>query len=544
MTEASSPLLDFLKKRQLVTVDQLMVVKKDQILTSKTTEQCLIDLGFLTEKTLAEIYSEMSGYNRINLKETFLNATFVKKLPREIAEKYLVLLLDIRGNKLDLVMADVYNISALEAIQTAISDVQQINPMIAEAQDIRNAIEYYYGYEMSIQGLLREIEQDKNTPLESDETSPNIRLVNAIIWDAIRSKSSDIHFEPEGPFTRIRYRIDGLLKQVTTFHSIYWTAICVRLKIMAEMNIAEARRPQTGRLTFSFGAKSVDLRVSSHPTIYGENIVIRILDKNQSLLPLSQLGYSSSMMEDIKKVLTASHGIIVITGPTGSGKTTSLYSMLNYISSTQLNIMTLEDPIEYQLPLIRQTQIKAAAGISFADGIRSILRQDPDVILVGEVRDTETAQMALRAAMTGHLVFTTLHTNDAVSVIDRFSELGLLKSMILRNLRAVIAQRLVRCICDFCKKEYKKSGNEDVSYRPLGCEQCHFTGYKGRTAIAEILIFDEEIRDFFVTDHKISARLHFLRKKNFSPLLTEGKKLISLGKTTLEEVERVVGKYN
>ncbi len=363
--------------------------------------------------------------------------------------------------------------------------------------------------------------------------------------DAVKREASDIHFEPEGAFMRLRYRIDGILSQICTLHTTYWPAICVRLKVMSNMNIAESRRPQNGRMTFYVGSREIDLRVASHPTVHGENIVVRILDKNRSLLSLDELGYSEDVICQIKKALQRPEGIFIITGPTGCGKTTSLYSMLSHISTLQLNIMTLEEPVEYQLPLIRQSDVRDQGGMDFTEGVRSILRQDPDIILIGEIRDSSTAQMALRAAMTGHQVFSTLHTNDALGSLPRLIDLGLTRPMLAGNVMAVVAQRLVRKLCSLCKRETKMSPYEAILlglktphrlFSSKGCEICRGTGYRGRLAIAEILVFDPELDELLISTSSRTPLKTLAQKKGYIPMEQDARHRVLNGDTSLEEV--------
>lgn len=335
----------------------------------------------------------------------------------------------------------------------------KIRPVFCNESDIQDLIEKYYDYETSIDGIVREIEtgiQDK-TKLDGQQegyVNPTVRLVNAMLVDAIRAGASDIHFEPEGTFLRLRYRIDGQMMQIRSFHKDYWPAIAVRIKITSGMNIAETRMPQDGRITYNIAGREVDFRVATQPTIHGENIVMRLLDKKKALVPLSHLGFSEHNEKLLKKLLKRPEGIIIVTGPTGSGKTTTLYSTIEYINNVSINIMTLEDPVEYQLSLIRQSQVREGSGMSFVDGVKSIMRQDPDVIFIGEVRDHQTAQMAVRAAMTGHKVFSTLHTNDAIGVIPRMIDIGIQPHMLAGSLICLIAQRLSRKLCVHCKTEY------------------------------------------------------------------------------------------
>ncbi len=539
-----------LVERGILSLDQVDVAQKEHRHTGTSFEESLLSLGFISEGALAEALACMSGYERVNLEHTLFDATLKSLIPREIAERYSFIPLSLEEGVLRVALADVYNLQALDFLRHKISTVRDVIPLIAPESDILEAIDRYYGYDLSIRGLLKEVETSRNhLNSQDDRINPTIRLVNAILMDAIKRQASDIHFEPEGAFMRLRYRIDGILAQVCTLHSSYWPAMCVRLKVMGEMNIAESRRPQNGRMTYYVGPREIDLRLSSHPTVHGENIVVRILDKGRSLLRLETLGYSSDVMSYIKQALDRPEGVFIITGPTGCGKTTSLYSLLSYISTPALNIMTLEDPVEYQLPLMRQSDIRELGGMDFAEGVRSILRQDPDIILIGEIRDSPTAQMALRASMTGHQVFSTLHTNDALGAIHRLVDLGLSRIMLAGNLLAVVAQRLLRKLCPACKKERVMLPEEATLLRcdsltslftPQGCNACRETGYQGRLAVAEILKFDEDINDLLIGNAPRSALKKKALEKGYIPLALDARNRILKGDTSLEEALRVI----
>ena len=553
MAETTQPLLSLsqqlgmtLVSKGLLSLDQLDVALKEQRLQAISFEECLLNLGLISEGALTEALSSTSGYDKINLKQALLDSSLKTVISKEIAEQFSLIPLSLENGILRVAMADIYNLEALDYLHHQIPSLQDIVPLIAPESDIIEAIDYFYGYDLSIRGLLREIE---NTPLHSfnreDYVNPTVRLVNAILMDAIKLTASDIHFEPEGSFMRLRYRIDGILSQICTLHSTYWPAICVHIKVMSGMNIAETRRPQNGRITFYIGPREVDLRVASHPTIHGENIVIRILDKSKSLLKLDELGYSKEVMFQIKKVFQRPKGIFIITGPTGCGKTTSLYSMLSYMSTPKFNIMTLEEPVEYQLPLIRQSNVRDLGGMGFEEGVRSILRQDPDIILIGEIRDAGTAQMALRAAMTGHQVFSTLHTNDALGSINRLVDLGLTRSMLANHLSAIVAQRLIRKLCPNCKQERDMTPNEIAFFQlptprslfsAQGCTSCRETGYKGRLAIAEILVFDQEMEECLSSLSSNLPLKSLAQKKGFVSMEQDARYRVLVGDTTTEEI--------
>jgi type II secretory ATPase GspE/PulE/Tfp pilus assembly ATPase PilB-like protein len=412
---------------------------------------------------------------------------------------------------------------------------------------------------MSIEGILKEIESgnakggnnvsDENQ-LKGDYKSPMVRLVDAILTDAVHRGASDLHFEPEHLFLRIRYRIDGKLVQIRSIHKDYWSAIAVRIKIMSGMNIAEARKPQDGRIESEILGRKIDFRVSTQPTINGENIVMRILDEKQSIVALDKLGLSEHSISMLKKLVQRPEGVIILTGPTGSGKTTTLYSVLNHINSIDKNIMTLEDPVEYHIPLVRQSNIRHDVGMDFASGIKALMRQDPDVILVGEIRDKDTAVTAIQAAMTGHQVYTSLHTNDALGAIPRLMNIGVPTYLMSGSLIGVLAQRLARKLCPHCKKEtpldvFEKRllGQEhsrvDKIFKAVGCEKCR-SGYKGRVVICEVLAFDRELDDMIVSQVTRKEMYDHAIKHGFVPMVEDGIQKVIAGITDLKELMRVI----
>ena len=411
-----------------------------------------------------------------------------------------------------------------------------------------------FWHEFSIDGILREIETgevDYTSISEGDEYSqPVVRLISALLADAVDRSASDIHFEPEQNFLRIRYRIDGVLRQIRSLHKTYWPAMAVRVKVMAKMNIAETRAPQDGRISATMSGRVVDFRVASMPTSHGENVVLRILDRQKGIVPLEKLNMEESQLELLKLMITRPEGIIMVTGPTGSGKTTTLYSILNHINSDGVNIMTLEDPVEYPMTLIRQTSVAEAAKLDFANGIRAMMRQDPDVILVGEVRDEETAEMAFRAAMTGHQVYTTLHTNSAVGAIPRLLDIGIVPDIMAGNIIGIIAQRLVRKLCRTCRQSYDPEVRERrmlglsptepaALFRSVGCEQCDYQGYRGRGGIMEILKMDAALDELVARRATAREILTAARASGFKTLAEDGIRLVRAGVTSIDELMRV-----
>ena len=382
-----------------------------------------------------------------------------------------------------------------------------------------------------------------------------VRLVGALLVDAVKRGASDIHFEPEAAFLRIRYRIDGVLETIRSLHKTYWPGIAVRVKVMSGMNIAETRAPQDGRVSMNLSGRPVDFRVSTQPTIHGENIVLRVLDREKSIISLDRMNLTDRQREKLLLMLARPEGILIVTGPTGSGKTTTLYSLLSQVNDETVNIMTLEDPVEYPVTLMRQTSVNESAKMEFANGIRSIMRQDPDIILVGEVRDHDTAEMAFRAAMTGHQVFTTLHTNSALGAFPRLLDIGIPPDIMAGNIIGVIAQRLVRVLCIQCREPYDPSPEElrliarpvKQLYRPVGCSHCNGKGYRGRTTIMEILVMDGEIDELVARRATLRELRTTAMARDFQPLADEAIARVVDGTTSLAEVARTVdltGRYN
>ena len=429
-------------------------------------------------------------------------------------------------------------------------------PRVCPPAQLGELIDRAYGYAMSIDGIVQELESGTRSIAGFDGADagyahPLVRLVDAILLDAVKTGASDIHFEPEELFLRLRYRIDGAMSQIRSFHHEHWSPISQRLKIMAGMNIADRLRPQDGRIGLNLGHREIDLRVSSLPTVHGENIVLRVLDKTRSLVPLERLGISAGNQLLIERALKRPEGIFIVTGPTGSGKTTTLYALLGQISTAEVNIMTLEDPVEYQLPLLRQTQVRETTGLGFAEGVRALLRQDPDIVFIGEVRDADTASMAVRAAMTGHQVFTTLHTNDALGAITRLTELGLEPGLIAGNVTAILAQRLARKLCPHCRRGRAASAEEcrilgveaaapPEIFDPAGCAACRHTGYRGRVPVTELLPLDEELDEIVAARGPRSALKAAAVRKGYRTLAADGIAKVLAGELALASLARTV----
>ncbi|PCJ26402.1 MAG: secretion system protein E [SAR86 cluster bacterium] len=550
---------DALIDKGIITRDQLMIALREQESMGLRIGAVLIQLGFVTDSIIRDALSENTGFSTVDLTGAVIGAEALKMVPQDMARRYKILPLSYSAhlNELSVAMPDTYNIVALDQIRALHDNTLKITPVLGSEIDITTIIEEVYGFDLSIDGILQEIETGEvdldSLQTEGDQYShPMVRLINALLADAVQQGASDIHFEPEEAFLRIRYRIDGVLRQVRSIHKSYWPAMVVRLKVISNMNIAESRAPQDGRISLTLIGRKIDFRVAAQPTSYGENVVLRILDRRTGIVPLDSLGLSEENLYAIKMMLAKPEGVILVTGPTGSGKTTTLYSVLSHINTEAINIMTMEDPVEYPMPMIRQTSINSAAKMGFAEGIRSMMRQDPDVILVGEIRDDITAEMAFRAAMTGHQVFSTLHTNSAVGSVPRLSDLGVLPDILSANLIGIIAQRLLRKLCIKCKESHdvdelegKLLGISDTDkapqiYRAVGCPDCDHVGYKGRTAIVEILQIGDDLQRLISEGTPAHALQKAAAQGGFRTLADDACRRVLDGTTSLEEITRVV----
>lgn len=551
---------DLLVERGLISKDQLEVAFQEKAKSNKLLGELLVELGFITEQALSAVLAESSGFQRFVPGSTVVEAEALALLPKEAATRYRAFPVAFDGKTLRLAMADIYDVLAIDKVKRFFPAGTDVQPLVCSDTEVQKAIDQYYGHELSIEGILKELEsleagEDEETEYveqtEGGYLHPLVRLVNALLLDAIKSGASDVHFEPEGNFLRLRYRIDGEMTQIRTLHKRHWAAACHRIKLMGGMNIADRLNPQDGRFTLEIGNRKVDFRASSLPTIHGENVVLRILDKSQTLVTIDKLGYTEHNYGLIKKMTQKPEGVIIVTGPTGSGKTTTLYAIMAYINSLDTNIMTLEDPVEYELSLIRQAQVREGSSLSFSEGIRTLMRQDPDVILVGEVRDSGTATMALRAAMTGHQVYTTLHTNDAAGCIPRLIDLGLKPSLMSGNIIGIIAQRLVRKLCDSCKEMRPATPEECKLMRadpanpptighPKGCDNCRKSGYKGRIAASEILPFNDQVDELVLADAPLSQIKKAAEKSGFVPMIEDAVTKVLEGRTSLEAAMKIV----
>ncbi|MCP4713610.1 MAG: Flp pilus assembly complex ATPase component [Deltaproteobacteria bacterium] len=537
----------------LITAEQLEEALVTQRQTGVRTGEALIGMGLVSAVSICETIAQQTGVPYIDLDSYHIDKTLLKRIPENLLRDYKIMPLFEIGGTLTIATADPMNVVALDEARRLAG--QEIETVVATEQQIVAAIDHYYGVAGTFDEIVREIEGydvgNAGESAEGAEAAPIIRFIDRIIYQAVHDNASDIHIEPDAQCVRIRSRLDGILHEITSVPPKLQPAFISRLKVMAELDIAETRIPQDGRFQMNVDERSIEFRISTFPTIYGENLVIRILDQSKSVLSLADLGFGPELLVAYKKIVASPYGIVLVTGPTGSGKSTTLYATLNEINSIEKNIITIEDPVEYRLELIRQTQINPKAGLTFASGMRSILRQDPDVIMVGEMRDLETAEIAFQAALTGHLVFSTLHTNDAAGALARLLHLGIEPFLVASSSIGVVAQRLVRKICSNCKtdeapadellEKYAVSGL-DISrvYRGRGCKMCRNSGYSGRSAIYEVMTVDDELRNIIIQNGgEVQLRETARKSQSMMTLREQGVMKAIAGVTTFEEVDRL-----
>jgi len=555
---------ELLIQQGLISTDQLAIALAEQRNNNIPIGRLLVRLGFVTETAIRDTMARTIGQESIDLSQVVADLEALKLVPQEFARRNRVLPIayDQKYHALTVATTEIFNVVAMDQLRAMLGAQIEIKTQLAAEAQLEDYIDQFYGYELSVDGILKEIETGEidyeSLPSGGAEyTQPMVRLVNALLVDAVKRGASDIHFEPEYAFLRIRYRIDGVLETVRSLHKTYLPGITVRVKVVSDMNIAETRAPQDGRLSLTLNGRPVDFRVSTQPTIHGENIVLRVLDREKSIIRIDRMNLAKPTLAKLNLMLARPEGILIVTGPTGSGKTTTLYSLLAQVNDETVNIMTLEDPVEYPLTLMRQTSVNEVARMDFANGIRSIMRQDPDIILVGEVRDKETAEMAFRAAMTGHQVFTTLHTNSALGSFPRLLDIGIQPDIMAGNIIGVIAQRLVRLLCAHCKEPYEPALEERallgrnaqegaLLYRAVGCAQCDNKGYRGRTAIMELLVMDADLDELLARRATAKEMRAAAIAKGFRPLAEEGLQRVIDGVTSLAEISRTVdltGRY-
>ncbi|MCK8825278.1 GspE/PulE family protein [Fuchsiella alkaliacetigena] len=513
----------------------------------------LKEMNLVTEEDVMAALELQLGIPRVNLRKFIIDSEVVKMIPESMAKRHKLIPIKLKDDVLTVAMVDPVDVMALDDVK-AHTDCE-MKPLIASEKEIKYAIDQYYGSEEVVNEFVEDItsrvQNEENEEVEINrlrqlvEEAPVVKLVNNIIEEGIQLKASDVHIEPQEEIIRVRYRVDGVLHNEMNIPRHTHSALVSRIKIMAGLDIAKRRVPQDGRIELDLKNRKVDLRVSVLPTIKGEKVVIRILDKSSLRLDLKQLGFLDEQKNLFKGLINQPYGMILLTGPTGSGKTTTLYSALSSLNSEKQNIITVEDPVEYRLEGINQVQTNPKSGLTFANGLRSILRQDPDIIMVGEIRDRETAEIAIHAALTGHLVLSTLHTNQAAGALTRLVNMGVEPFLVASSVLGVVAQRLLRKLCNECKVikkltvEINLIGGEDEFFGPGGCRFCNDTGYRERTAIHEILEVDSELEKLIMDNTSVSEMEQLAREKGLITLEDSGLMKVKRGVTSLEEAMRV-----
>ena len=553
-----------------ITQRQLDKAQSDAARRNEPLQKVLVSMGFVSDKDVVESLGRQMGFAFADIESLSLDPELVKSIPEHLAKRYNVIPISQQDNQLTLAMADPLNVLAIDDIRLITGF--EIQPVIAVEEAITKAIGNMFGVTdmVAVDSAVKDIAEtdfggmEVEDDVEDEEISldklkslvdeaPIVRVVNLIISQAINDKASDIHIEPEVKTVKVRYRVDGVLHDVMTPPKHIQAPMVSRIKIMSNMDIAERRIPQDGKIHLKHDGREFDLRVSTVPTIHGEKVVMRILDKGSVMLGLEKLGFSDSNRTKFEAIVDKPYGMILVTGPTGSGKSTTLYSCLNKLNTGLTNILTIEDPAEYQLPGVNQVQVNPKANLTFASALRAFLRQDPDIIMVGEIRDAETANIAVEAALTGHLVLSTLHTNDAAGAVSRLVEMGVEPFLVASSVVGVLAQRLARTICPNCKEAFSASeeairkfglsmyGDSDIKfYRGRGCDNCKMTGYKGRTGIHEILPMSDRVRGLILNRASTAEIKQAAVEEGMSTMQDDGLAKVLSGVTSMEECLRVV----
>ncbi len=559
MPTPARQLSDVLLSEQVITRSQLARAEQEQQRSGKSLGRVLIELRLATEASLVAALATLLGVEFVDLVEREIDPVAAGLVPEALCRRHAVLPIGVDASgALVVAMSDPSNVVALDDIRSVTG--RDCRPVVGVRSDIVAAIDRYARLGDSVEEAAGELGVDDDDMADLAtlkgvvDEAPIVKFVNALIARAVLDRASDIHIEPRERDLRVRYRVDGVLLEVTTQTRKIQAAVVSRLKIMAEMDIAERRVPQDGRISLRAGGKAIDLRVSTLPTVYGEKVVMRILDKTSILLELTDLGFAAPNYERYERSFRKPYGMILVTGPTGSGKSTTLYATLNVINRPTVNIVTVEDPVEYRLAGVNQVQVNPRAGLTFAGALRSILRQDPDVVLVGEMRDHETAQMGMEAALTGHLVLSTLHTNDAPSAATRLTEMGIDPFLVGSAVDVVLAQRLARRLCVKCRESYRPSSAEVAAaglppgddgelpllYRAVGCSACAKTGYRGRLAIHEVMVVTQGIERLIAERAPTDDITKLARSEGMRTLREDGLAKVLAGSTTLEEIGRTV----
>lgn len=546
---------DLLVQSGKITEEQLKIVLEKQKNSGIKLGQLLIQDKILTEDDIMDVLEVQLGMERVYLDMMNLDKNAVRTIPENLAVKYELIAIGYEEEKIKVAISDPLNIFAIDDV--SIVTGKEVIEVIATGREIKRAIDKYYS-SRHVENAAEELTKSQITAAKQEEiekvddvkNAPIVKLIDSIIQNSVKTNASDIHIEPFERYIKVRHRIDGTLQEVLRTPKDNMNSLVTRIKILANLNIAEKRLPQDGRIITTAGDKDIDLRVSILPTVYGEKIVIRILRRENSLLNKDELGMNKSDIDMLEKIIKSPYGIVLVTGPTGSGKSTTLYTVLNELNNPKNNIITVEDPVEYLMEGINQVNVNVKAGLTFASGLRSILRQDPDIIMVGEIRDDETAEIAVRAAITGHLVLSTLHTNDAASAVVRLQDMGIEPYLVAASLSGVIAQRLVKKICPKCKREYEPSEYEKSIlgmdkqqkvklYKGMGCTYCNNTGYSGRTGVYEIMEISREHRELMHDKASIEKIKKLNAQNGVKTLKMACADLVLKGITTMEELAKV-----
>jgi len=542
---------EILIERGLITPSQLEEALQEQKLTGEKLGEILVRKAWVERADLERCLTVQSGISTFNLSSYIVEPEVAKLIPEDFAHKHKLMPVFVVENTLTVAMVDPKNVFVIDEIQRMTG--LNVEAVLTEEMDIHKAQDQYYGVTGSLAEIIATIDKDKLAEGEKlGEEAPIIKIVNYLIIQAVQLKASDIHMEPEEKLLDVRYRIDGVLYRQHSLPRDLQPAVLSRIKIMAGLDIAEKRLPQDGRILMKVGNKEIDFRVSTCPTVHGENVVLRILDKSNLVMGLEFLGFTQQELEGFKNMIISSYGIVLVTGPTGSGKTTTLYSALQIRNKDDVNIMTIEDPVEYQFPRLRQVHVNPKIGLTFSSALRSFLRQDPNIIMVGEIRDLETAEIAVQAALTGHLVLSTLHTNDAASAFTRLIDMGVEPFLVSSSLLGVLAQRLVRKVCEKCRDFYKPDRGvlksfglegkikEDIKFaKGRGCRLCNQTGYKGRIGIYELLRASSEIEKLVLARASADAIREVAKKQGMRTLREAAIEKALAGITSVEEIARV-----
>ena len=548
---------DILLEGGLVNPTQLEAAYEEQERVGRALGRVLIEQGVLTESQLVSALATQIGLRFVDLSEFAVDGSAVGRVPGAVCRRHTAMPIGFEGGRLLVAMADPANVFAMDDIRSLTG--LEVKAVVATRADLAAAIDRYYRADSDMDDITavmdaHEEEDELSKVKEIVEDAPIVKYVNLLITQAIQDRASDIHLEPTETDLRVRFRIDGVLHEIMRSPKAIQSGVISRLKIMADINIAERRIPQDGRLTINTHGKKVDLRVATLPTVWGEKVVMRILDNSTARLDLTDLGFSEDNYTRYSQSFTKPYGMILVTGPTGSGKSTTLYATLNIVSRPEVNVITVEDPVEYRLPGINQVQTNNKAGLTFASALRSILRSDPDIVLIGEIRDHETGQIAVEAALTGHLVLSTLHTNDAPSAVTRLTEMGIEPFLVGSALDAVLAQRLARRLCPRCKEGYTPTPEALVAarfpwedgkplpeiFRATGCSACSKTGYKGRLALHEVMVVSEEVERLAVERASATVIEKVARDEGMRTLRDDGLDKVLAGVTSLDEILRVV----